>query len=283
MSVRVPGSSANLGPGFDTLGLALSTHVVVGVAGRDAAPTRAQECDDRHPSQIAFERAGGQGRVWIEHSIPMGRGMGFSGAARIAGIIAADEQRAPGATPRGWMNSATPERAADVLRIATELEGHADNVAASLAGGIVATAAGRMVRIATPLEPTLVLWVPTYTTSTSESRTSLGDSVAFADAVFNIGRTAMLVAALAAGDVGALRDATADALHQNQRLERVPLSREALECGLAAGAWCGWLSGSGPTVAFMSDTDGAAALRSALPGDGDVKMLTIDPLGAVVL
>lgn len=283
MSVRVPGSSANLGPGFDTLGLALSTHVVVGVVGRDEAPSRAQECDDRHPSQIAFERAGGRGRVWIEHSIPMGRGMGFSGAARIAGIIAADEQGTPGATPGGWIDSATPDRVSDVLRIATELEGHADNVAASLAGGIVATAAGRIVRIATTLAPTLVLWVPSYTTSTSESRTALGDHVAFADAVFNIGRTALLVAALAASDVGALRDATVDALHQNLRLERVPLSREALECGLAAGAWCGWLSGSGPTIAFMCDEEGADTLASALPGDGDVKTLRIDPLGAVVL
>lgn len=283
MRVRVPGSSANLGPGFDTLALALSNHVTVGVVGDDSAPERAQECDDRHPSQIAFARAGGRGRVWIENSIPMGRGMGFSGAARIGAIVAAEVQVSAGATPGGWVASAAPERVAEVLRIGTELEGHADNVAASLAGGIVATAAGRVVRIATPLDPALVLWVPSYTTSTSESRTALADRVAFTDAVFNIGRTALLVAALAAGDVEALRDATADVLHQNQRLERVPLSRETLECGLAAGAWCGWLSGSGPTVAFMCDAEGARALGSALPGDGDVKVLEIDTLGAAVL
>lgn len=274
MTIRVPGSSANLGPGFDALGLALSTHVLLGVVGDDEAPDTAHECDDKHPSQVAFARAGGRGRVWISHSIPMGRGMGFSGAARIAGIVAAEAQQAAGE----WRPD--DSRA---LEIGTALEGHADNVAASLVGGIVAVAGGKVVRIDTPLEHEIVLWVPSYTTSTSESRATLGDTVPFTDAVFNIGRTALLVAALAAGDVDALREATADRLHQDKRLARVPLSREALESGLDAGAWCGWLSGSGPTVAFMCGPSGAPAVAESLPADGSVKRLKTDNEGAVVL
>ena len=88
--------------------------------------------------------------------------------------------------------------------------------------------------------------------------------MSFADAVFNVGRTALLVAALAAGDVEALGVATADRLHQDQRFAAFPPSHVALADGLAAGAWCGWLSGSGPSVALMCDP-AAAAERSPPP------------------
>jgi homoserine kinase len=103
-----------------------------------------------------------------------------------------------------------------------------------------------------------------------------------ADAVFNIGRTALLVAALAAGDVEALRTATEDRLHQDSRFEQAPPSRAALAAGLAAGAWCGWLSGSGPTIALFCAPGDAHALAAALPADGHTKVLEIDHAGATV-
>ena len=109
----------------------------------------------------------------------------------------------------------------------------------------------------------MVLWVPSFTTSTDQSRTALGQPVAFEDAVFNIGRTALLVAALAAGDVDALRVATEDRLHQDVRFARSLPSHEALEAALAAGAWCGWLSGSGPSVAALCDPADAERDRRA--------------------
>lgn len=271
--IRVPATSANLGPGFDALGMALTLHVEVGIDGVDEFPDGARLADDSHPTQVAFERAGGRGRTWTTTNIPMGRGLGFSGAARVAGIVAAEVQR-----DGSWKRESTK-----ALEIGTALEGHADNVAASLVGGIVATSAGRIVRVPCALDVAIVVWVPSYTTSTSESRTKIGPTVTLDDAVFNIGRTALLVAALASGDVGALRDATQDRLHQDRRFEAVPLSREALDAGIDAGAMCGWLSGSGPTIALMCEPGHAVHVADSLPSAGSAKVLHIDTDGVVVV
>jgi homoserine kinase len=273
--IRVPATSANLGPGFDALGLAVTLYAEVGIIGSDPMANAAQEANDTHPAQVAFERAGGKGRVWVGTNIPMGRGLGFSGAVRVGAVIAAEVQRM-GA--KNWSHDAS-----DALRIGTELEGHADNVAASLYGGIVATAADRVVKIPTPLRPSVIAWVPSFSTSTNESRTTLGSVIAFEDAVFNIGRTALLVAALAAGDVEALRVATQDRMHQDVRFSVAERSREALDSGLAQNAWCGWLSGSGPTVALLCDHVDAEKIASALPSDGVAKILEIDAEGAQVI
>ncbi len=147
----------------------------------------------------------------------------------------------------------------------------------------MATSAGRIVRVPCAVDVVMVVWVPSYTTSTSESRTKVGPIVSLDDAVFNIGRTALLVAALASGDVSALRDATQDRLHQELRLAAVPQSREALTIGLANGALCGWLSGSGPTIALMCDPAHVDGVVGALPADGSTKVLQIDTEGVVVL
>jgi homoserine kinase len=273
--VRVPASSANLGPGFDTLGMALSMHAEAGVIEGDLPPG-AQRIDQYHPAGVAFRRAGGEGDLWVCSPIPVGRGLGFSGAVRVAGVVAAHAQR----------HGSDPDRLVAglpaMLALATELEGHADNVAASLFGGIVATADGRAVRIPLAFDPAVVVWIPSFTTSTDESRTKLGNEVALSDAVFNIGRTALLVAALAAGDTGALQSATQDRLHQDRRLAAAEPSRTALQAALDAGAWCSWLSGSGPTVAAMCPYDDADELAAKMPDDGHTKVLRIDHEGAVI-
>jgi homoserine kinase len=273
--VRVPASSANLGPGFDTLGMALSMHAEAGVITGDV-PAGAQRIDQFHPAGVAFRRAGGEGDLWVCSPIPVGRGLGFSGAVRIAGIVAAHAQR-HGSDPELLI-----DHAPEMLALASDLEGHADNVAASLFGGIVATADGRAVRVPMAFDPAVVVWIPSFTTSTDESRTKLGSEIPLSDAVFNIGRTALLVAALAAGDVGALRTATQDRLHQDVRLSSVEPSRAALEAALDAGAWCSWLSGSGPTVAAMCPFDDADDLAAHMPADGHTKVLRIDHGGAVI-
>jgi homoserine kinase len=125
--------------------------------------------------------------------------------------------------------------------------------------------------------------VPSFTTSTNESRSTLPQEISLSDAVFNIGRTALLVAAFASGDVAVLRTATQDRLHQDLRFSHASASKAALDAGLAAGAWCGWLSGSGPTVAMLCDPAEADRLGAALPDDGHVKVLEIDTLGAHVV
>jgi homoserine kinase len=270
--IRVPATSANLGPGFDALGLAVTLYADVGVVGDEDMPEGAEVASGTHPAQVAFAAAGGVGQVWVRTNIPMGRGLGFSGAVRVGGVVAAEVQQHG---VEQWL----PETSR-ALELGTELEGHADNVAASLYGGIVATANDRAIRIPSPLQPAFVAWVPSFTTSTNESRTKLGSVIAFDDAVFNIGRTALLVAAFAAGDVSALRTATEDRMHQEVRFSVAQRSREALEAGLAANAWCGWLSGSGPTVALLCDRSSASDVAAALPDDAVVKILEIDQEGA---
>jgi len=260
--IRVPASSANLGPGFDTLGIALDLLLRV-TPGEPPAP-------DRHPAVVAFASAGGQGPLAVESAIPPGRGLGYSGAARIAGALA-------GALQAG---ASVDDARTIAFSIAAEREGHADNVAASLFGGFVATAAGHVVRVPLAQTPAVVVWIPETATSTSGSRAQLPDQIPFADAVFNVGRVALLVAALAAGDIAALRTATEDRLHQDRRLADKPQSRAAIHALLDAGAWCAWLSGSGPTVAAFVDPGDADRIATALPDDGSVRVLPIDTRGA---
>jgi len=280
--VRVPASSANLGPGFDTLGLALGLHLELGFdlarsEGAEGSEMAAatQPADEGHPGVRAFRQLGGTGPVWIRSRIPMGRGLGFSGSARVAGLVAAlAQQRGPDFAPL--------DEAEQLLHVATALEGHADNIAPSIFGGVVAAAGGHAVRVPLPFEPVVIVWVPPATTSTDQSRAALCASVPFVDAVFNVGRTALLVASLTTGNIYALRTATEDRLHQDQRFEHAPGSRRALEVALEAGAWCGWLSGSGPTIATMCAAEDAEGLAAALPPEGHTKILAIDLAGAVI-
>lgn len=275
--VRVPASSANLGPGFDTLGMALTLYLDAGVVGRDVPDADAQEAGDSHPAQVAFRRAGGDGRLWVRSSIPMGRGLGFSGAARVAGAAAGvlwrddREGRAPG--------EALAAARDELLAIATELEGHPDNAAASLVGGVTAAAGGTVVGVSVGFEAAMVVWVPDTKTSTDSARKALPPTLPLADVVFNIGRTALLVAAFAAGDTAALAEATRDRLHQDVRLAASPGSAAALAGALAGPAWAAWLSGSGPTVAAICAPEAAAEVGRSFGPGGRVLELRIDPEG----
>jgi homoserine kinase len=126
------------------------------------------------------------------------------------------------------------------------------------------------------------VWVPAHQTLTDHARAALPAQVPFADAVFNLGRTALLVAALVTGDVEALRDATADRLHQDTRLSRAAGSAAAIRAALDAGAWAAWLSGSGPSVAALCAPADAPRLLAAWPDGGRAMQLHIDADGAVV-
>jgi homoserine kinase len=172
----------------------------------------------------------------------------------------------------------------DVLAVAAALEGHADNAAASVYGGVVATDGARVVPVVTTLDPDVVVWIPEgQATATATSRTALPSTVPFDDAVFNVGRTALLVAALAAGDVDALAAATLDRLHQERRFALVPGSRRVLEAGRAAGAWCGWLSGSGPSVALLTAAGTGTDLAAVIEGSGHTKVLAVDRRGVALV
>ena len=271
LAVRVPASSANLGAGFDVLGMGLDLYLDAGL-GR--TPSDARAIDGHHPTAKAFVAAGGPGGepMWVRSSIPVGRGLGFSGAARVAGAALAVAMA--GSEPDAALSAGL----ADVAEIAAGLEGHGDNAGASVFGGIVAWVDGRVLplRIGPRLaEASAVVWIPDATTSTDRSRGALPGTVARADAVHNLGRVAQFVLAVEHDDPTLLVASTDDRLHQGVRLALVPGAAEALDVGVAAGAWCAWLSGSGPTVAFLVAADSVDAVIAALPESGQVKRLGI--------
>ncbi len=275
--VRVPASSANLGPGFDALGMALTVYLEMGPVVNGEVPSGSKKIDEYHPGHIAFRSYGGVGDVWVRSKIPMGRGLGFSGAARVAGIVTAH------ALANGTPSEALKLARKDLLHSATQLEGHPDNVAASLVGGVTASASGEVVRVPLALDPAILAWVPDTQTSTEKSRTALASTLSQSDAVFNIGHTALLMGALASGDISVLRIATQDRIHQDIRLANALGSKAALEAALETNAWCTWLSGSGPTVAVMCDKSDAEHIASQLPKNGEVLVLGIDPNGALIV
>jgi homoserine kinase len=255
--------------------MALSLHAEVGIG---SPPSGATPADRHHPATVAFRRLGGEGRVWVRSPIPVGRGLGFSGAIRVGGAAAAIVQR------MGSAGLESAETCEQILDVAGELEGHADNAAASLHGGIVVVADGRATSVPLAFDPAVVVWIPTdTTTSTDRSRASLPSMVAREDAVFNLGRVGMFVAACARGDAGALRIATEDRLHQATRLAVVPETARALRAGLEADVWAAWLSGSGPTVAMLCESSRADDVAAALPATGHTKSLRIDHEGAVAI
>jgi homoserine kinase len=271
--VRVPASTSNLGPGFDCLGLALelfldvsvepgAARLEVSVAGLDASqvPRGAENlllaglCKALGRSQADPPAV----RVRIDNGIPIGRGLGSSGAAIVAGLLA------------GTLLAGKEVDQLALLTVATRLEGHPDNVAPALFGGLVASAstAGEVytVPLSLPAELELLLVVPDRTTPTHVARDILPRTVAFDAATDNLAHTALLVGALARADWRLLRPALRDRLHQEHRLALVPGLADALlaldgEPGCAGVA----LSGSGPTllgfVRTGSPATGEAAVR----------------------
>jgi homoserine kinase len=173
-----------------------------------------------------------------------------------------------------------------ILAVAAGLEGHGDNVAASVLGGIVAWVDGTAISLR--LGPRIaasavVVWIPGVTTSTDTSRGTLPGTVTRTDAVANLGRLAQFVAAIERDDPRLLVGATEDRLHQSIRLAAIADAAAALDAGVNAGAWCGWLSGSGPTVAFLVEHDAVAAVTASLPASAHVKRVQIEPRGVRVL
>lgn len=266
-----PASSANLGPGFDCLGLALDLPFEL--LDRATAPEGYHRLEPTHPSAVAFVAAGGDPArtLWWRSPIPPGRGLGFSGAARVAGAYLAG--RLDG------LDHAAARQGAFV--VAVDLEGHPDNAAASTHGGFTVAVGERVVPLAFPGGVRVVVWSPGESTSTDASRRGLAEDVAFTDATFSVGRAALWVAAVASGDLAALRTACQDRLHQPGRLAARPESARVLEQLLGDDQVLGaWLSGSGPTIAALVGSDAEAeAVAGGLPGEGRSRVLSVCPRG----
>ena len=289
--VRVPATSANLGPGFDTAGLALGLYddVVVRIADSGLAVDVAGEGADDLPRdkrhlvvkslRAAFDALGGQPRgleVVCANRIPQSRGLGSSSAAICAAVVAARALVLGG-------EESLPDDAA--LALATELEGHPDNVAACLRGGLTfAWTAGSQVRVArVDVHPDVspVAFVPSSRASTKKVRGMLPETVPHADAAANSARTALLVLALTR-DPGLLLDATEDFLHQSYRAPAMPRSAALVE-QLRADGVPAVVSGAGPTVLALPTRATADAVAARHPRGWEVVPLPVDTGGAQVL
>jgi len=288
--VRVPASAANLGPGFDALGLALDLHddvvvqitdggLTVDVAGEGEGRLRR---DGRNlvvvALRAAFDAMGGQPRglhVVCANRVPQSRGLGSSAAAVVAGVHAARQL---------VLGGLSDERA---LGVATAIEGHPDNVAAALLGGLTLAwrdddGSPHAVRL--PVDPGLrpVVFVPGSTVSTAKARSVLPEQVAHPDAAFTVGRAALLPVALG-GRQELLLAATQDRLHQPARLGAQPRGA-ALVGRLRAAGHAAVLSGSGPSVLALCPDAAAAAAAAGLAGRGwHARPLAVEVLGAQVV
>ncbi len=265
MRVRAPGSSANLGPGFDVLGLAVARYVWAADGG-EGAP-----CGPDHIARIAYEQAGGTGPIWFDFELEPSRGLGFSAAARAAGALLAYLQE----------GRDVPAAQDAAYRVVADIEGHGDNAAPSVFGGTYIIAGDVHHRVEAGMPGNLLFWVPDVETLTDESRECLPTSVPRSDAVFNLGRIALLVAAMYEGRLDLLRQATEDRLHQPPRFASCPMADAAYRAALDAGAAAAWLSGSGPTVAIVADDGSVGAVSEALGVTGKVLDLAMDVEGAV--
>ncbi|MDR7482590.1 MAG: homoserine kinase [Armatimonadota bacterium] len=266
VTVQVPATVANLGPGFDCLGAAVGLFAEVTLA---AAPTPSVEVAGvdvpqdvsnliYRSAQVAAAATGWQGAFALRarSPIPLRSGLGSSAAAIVGGLVAAH---------RLLGDALDAER---LLRLATDLEGHPDNVAAALFGGVVIVArdgtALRWARIVPALPVAVVLAVPALEVETAAARRVLPAQVERADAVFNLAQVALVVAALATGQAGALRGALRDRLHQPYRASLVPGFEAVVGAAEAAGAYGAVLSGSGPTVAALAPPEAAGAVGAAM-------------------
>jgi homoserine kinase len=267
--VRVPATSANLGPGFDALGLALALYNEVTASESDTVSVRIEgEGAGRlstGPENVvargvrqAYEAAGrpfkGVSLVCVNR-VPTARGLGSSAAAWVGGLVA------------GNALLGSPLSRDALLALAARAEGHPDNVTAALLGGLTVSCAlgeGRIGAISLPV-PGGVRWVvlvPEITSATAEARAVLPPTYSRADAVFNVQRVALLLAALQSGRLDLLGAALDDRIHQPYRLRLFPWMPDVVDAARAAGALGCVLSGAGPSLLAAVPDDAEAVARS---------------------
>jgi homoserine kinase len=255
--VRVPASSANLGPGYDCLAAALGMHLELEVLetgsfsvetelavarGRENLCVRAFE--SLHPADDFTFR--------ISSGIPLSGGLGSSAAAIVAGLLAADHLF---------------ELDIDLLARASELEGHPDNVAAAIDGGFVICADGGAVRFDPPTGLEAIAVVPELAVRTSEARRAIPERVLISEAVFNVAHASLLTLGLARGDWDLVARGLRDNLHEQRRAHLFPRSYELARKAAALGALGATISGAGPTVLVWCFYEHTGAVVEALQAE----------------
>ena len=261
ISVSAPATTANLGPGFDCLGLALDIwnetsfeigHSDLSISG-EGENELVLDLNNLLYRGFAkpFEIIGRDVpavSIKAKNEIPVGRGLGSSAAAIVSGLIAGDK-----ATGIGLSQD-------EILTLAAEMEGHADNVGPALLGGlqIVVSSNQEWVtsQVPIPKKISIIIFIPDKPVLTSDARSSLPETVTLDDAKFNIGRASLFVNSMAQGDIDHLGIATQDRLHQDYRAALLPGINSVMKGALSAGADCVFISGSGPSVIAISEDRG---------------------------
>jgi homoserine kinase len=259
-TVRVPASSANLGPGFDTLGLALAIHLEcrfrlaesleIVLSGRDVGGIPADASNLIWQTAVQVAEAQGRAmppiRLEVRNEIPLGKGLGSSAAALTAGVAIAN-----GALDLGWDDHRMLDEAA-------RIEGHPDNVAAAVLGSITTAAIGadgvtRAIRLEIPDNFSIAVVCPDFELATKGMRGVLPNCYSREDAIFNLQRATLLVAALATGAKDVFPDALFDRLHQPYRMGSVPGMKEILDLRAPGLLGCA-MSGAGPSMLVLFET-----------------------------
>lgn len=294
--VDVPASTTNLGPGFDVLGVALKLYntiemevsdsgLHIEIQGEGADVLAGDESNLVYQAaDMVFERVGGETpplTIRLTNHIPLARGLGSSGAASVGGLMAANAISGAGLTRD------------EILNMAAEIDGHPDNAAASIFGGLViASSNGQCItcmKLLPPKPVNVVVVVPDFHLLTSDARAVLPASVDLQAAVFNISRASLLVAALATGDFRFLGIAADDKLHQPYREKLIPGMEDVFQAARSVDENAAVaLSGAGPSiVAFCTDKSDkiGESMRQAFLKhgiDSRIMILDIDEKGAMV-
>ncbi len=268
--ICVPASTANLGPGFDSLGMALPlfttiqvrrsvrTKVVLKGTGLQGLPANEDNLVVQMIEHLFAQKnlPAPPVELIMESQIPLTRGLGSSAAAIIGGLLAGNVLLA---------DLQEPFSTDELFQIATRLEGHPDNVGASLYGGLVVTIwdgeRAYYQKLTPPASLHVTVAVPAYPLPTEQARNALPKQYSKQDAVFNLSHTGFLVAALANGSLSMIRHAMRDRLHQPYRAVLVPGMQEILERGPDYGALGCALSGAGPSVLALSDGEQPELIR----------------------
>jgi len=295
LKIRVPATTANLGPGFDCLGLALDWWNTIEVETIERGLQVEVDCPPgvdipRNRTNLvvygmdAVYRLAGQKRpphrIHITTHIPIARGLGSSSAAIVGGLVAAN-------TLLGTLYSRD-----ELVTLATRIEGHPDNVAPALLGGLmVAAMEGKQVTVArfpVPRELRCVLFVPNTALLTKKARGVLPKRIPRADAIYNASRVALWIAALRERRWEWLAAATQDRLHQPYRAKLVPGMYALFDAAKDAGARGAALSGAGPSIIAFTDHPGEPVARALIQAaqriglSGSTRVVGVSPRGADV-